>query len=636
MKSTLRLFRALPVKYKRKKKASKQLLEETIKRGFVFSPEIVSNYTEKELLSLTRNIGLTPEQINSSFHKSWRKIKEASLAQLVIEQLIHYFTTYGFKKLGIYSEESVYIPKESLELPELRDDIQLTVIKGYTTAELKDKLLKMVGSGVALHTDTMQDILEIFEFVGINKRQLKGVKNREVKIALYDRFDLVPEDPTEFLRYAIYKSTGKTLLIKNKATIETIKESNRKGIVKLFRNYQKEYGLEKLAQIFYRFKPLFLAFKANTSLKKCINKIRKLAKKHHQPMPKDFLNSITAIIGRGERIKHEQLNKALSQVNIFRKIRLAYALKYRTKDVDSILYRIRNGKGFATDFSFNRKEYAKRILDFVLMSVTKDLKGTVKGKKIFIPEGITYSLPATEKQFTGYLPSGTYITIPKDMIFGIHWDNAGGYGIDLDLSLISPTSGKIGWDRSHRTDDRSILFSGDMTDAANGATELFYVRRQKKGAYIMLVNFYSYKADVDVPYQIIVAQEQASNFGNNYMINPNNIKARTFSKINTKQKILGLFVTTTDECRFYFAETNIGLDITSSDNAYTEHSRKYLFKFYEHSISLNAILEKAGAKLVKHKVNCDIDLSPETLEKDTILSLLSNRGGVAQFGRAAG
>ena len=39
-------------------------------------------------------------------------------------------------------------------------------------------------------------------------------------------------------------------------------------------------------------------------------------------------------------------------------------------------------------------------------------------------------------------------------------------------------------------------------------------------------------------------------------------------------------------------------------------------------IELKDILEKAGAKFVKDKEKCDIDLSPETLEKDTILNLL--------------
>ena len=55
---------------------------------------------------------------------------------------------------------------------------------------------------------------------------------------------------------------------------------------------------------------------------------------------------------------------------------------------------------------------------------------------------------------------------------------------------------------------------------------------------------------------------------------------------------------------------------------------EYLLDFYENTISLKDILEKSGAKIVNDKENIDdednidIDLSPEVLEKDSILNLL--------------
>jgi len=90
------------------------------------------------------------------------------MEQLVMEQLIHYFTTYGFKDMGIYSEESVYIPSEKLDIPELKEDIKLTVIKGYTKEELKEKLMKMLSSGIALKEDTIKDVLDVATFVGVD------------------------------------------------------------------------------------------------------------------------------------------------------------------------------------------------------------------------------------------------------------------------------------------------------------------------------------------------------------------------------------------------------------------------------------------------------------------------------------
>ncbi len=249
--------------------------------------------------------------------------------------------------------------------------------------------------------------------------------------------------------------------------------------------------------------------------------------------------------------------------------------------------------------------------------------GNVSGKRIYIPSHIEYAIPATEKQFTGYFPSGTSVIVPNDMIVGIHWNNVGGNRIDLDLSLISLESGKIGWDSSYRTAGRSVLFSGDMTDASgrDGATELFYTTRQPRQEFILLVNYYNHREDVEVSFDIIVAKEKSGNFGKNYMIDPGNVIAIAKSKISEKQKILGLLVPSDNECRFYFTETNIGRSITSKGNDYVENSRKYISNFYQNAITLNRLLVKAGAVITEDRDTCDINLSPGSLEKDTLLRL---------------
>jgi hypothetical protein len=341
-------------------------------------------------------------------------------------------------------------------------------------------------------------------------------------------------------------------------------------------------------------------------------------------MQEDYLNSITAKIKNKEQIDIEKLNKELESKNIFRKIRLAYALKFRTEDVDSILFRIRNGKGWAESFEFNEKKRAQEILDIVIDSIVKDVEKNVKGIKIYLPSYMNYCLPATEKQFTGYFPTGTYVTVPKDIIFGVHWENVGDKRIDLDLSLLSPKTGKIGWDMSYRSEARDILFSGDVTDAPkpNGASELFYVKRQSKNAIILFVNYFNCDEKVKVPFKIIVAKEKVKDFAQNYMVNPNNLVAVAESEISQKQQILGLIISTPEENKFYFVETSLGNSITSSNADFVEHARKYLFDFYENTIGLKEILEKAGAKFVE-KDKAEIDLSPEKLEKDTILKLLA-------------
>jgi hypothetical protein len=397
------------------------------------------------------------------------------------------------------------------------------------------------------------------------------------------------------------------------------------SVLGLLTKYRDKYGLERLAEIFYRFKPLFLAFRSNKKLKMIINKIRKLAYRHHKPMPEDFLNNITAKIKQRKSIPEAKLKEELKKVNVFRKIRLAYALKFRTNDTESILYKIRNGKGYATDFGFNNHRKAKAFLDIVLNSIVNDIKPNVKGKKVYLPDYIKYSLPATEKQFTGYFPSGTYVSVPKDIVFGVHWENINGHRIDLDLSLLNGNK-KIGWDDLYRSEDRGILFSGDITDApkGRGATEVFYVKKQKENTFLLMVNYYNFEEDVEVPFKILVAKELVKDFGKDYMVNPNNILCIAKSVINQKQRILGLLATTEDNCKFYFTEVNLGCSITSYGNPYTKHALNYLTTFYQNTIDLNDILLKAGMQKTSED-KCDINLSPEKLEKDTILSLLKKQ-----------
>jgi len=656
LEACLRLFKGVPIE-KKVKRQSKYWLEKTIGFGFVLSPYVIANYKDCEkIVNLARKfIGISAEEVNKSFHKSWQKVKNANLEDLVVEQLTHYLTTYGKENPVEYIEEKsiqwgvdnlgakiiglrdfesnkiqdadyIYIPKEALEIPEF-EGLNLAIIHGYTKKELKEKLLDLLETGIALNEDSIRDVIEVAIFVEVNGEDIEKIKNKEVRVALYDYLNLIPKEPVEFLRYIIYKVTDKTLLIKSKEVIEQIKENSKESLIKLFRRYDREAGYKRLAEIFYRFKPIFLALRTNTKMKQIINKIRRLAKKYHKPMLEDYLNIVTAKIKHNE-LNVERLKEELEKVNIFRKIRLAYALKFRTKeDVDSILYRIRNGKGYATSFKFDNKIQARRILNIVLDSIANDIKRNVKNKKIYIPDYISYSLPATEKQFSGYFPCGSYISIPESMIVGIYWNNLGNKRVDLDLSTIDEEGSKIGWDASFRKDGAKILFSGDVTNAKDGASELLYVKRQGKQSLIVFVNFYNsyeFEDNKEVPFKIIVAKERVVDFKQNYMVNPNNIVAVAETKIKkkTSQKVLGLLVTTFNENRFYFVETYLGRSITSWASEFVENTRKYLFNFYENSIKLKDILIRAGAKIVNKKERADIDLSVENLQKDTILSLI--------------
>jgi len=627
MKSIIRLFRAVIIEKKKEKKPSKKLLLRTIKSGFILSGEVIANYSESELDGLITEveslIGLTGMKMNSSFHKSWKKVKEANIEQLVIEQIIHYITTYGYERFGIYDEDTVFIPDEALNIPSLKlEKLSLVLIRGYTKIALKQKLLSLLNSGIALKEETIKDVLDVATYLSFDLSDLDSIRNREVKIALYDYLSLVPENPVELLRYLIFKATNKTLLIKDAATIEQIKGRNNIDILGIINRYSKAHGLNRLAEIFYRFKPLFLAFRTSSALRSTINKMRKLAVKNHRPMPEDYLNAVTGKIKQGKAISLQELKEELRKVNTFRKIRLAYALKYRTGDTDSILYKIRNGKGYSSVFEFFNKDVAAEILGTVIEAIAKDIAPNVSGKKIYIPDNVEYPLPATEKQFTGMFPSGTGISLSKDMIVGVYWENVDHHRIDLDLSLVN-LEGKFGWDGLYRGEGGKILFSGDMTDAAQGASELFYVSRQHSGAYLVLLNYYNYDDKVSVPFKILVGHEAIKDFKAHYMVNPNNIVAITESIANQKQKVLGLLVVGNTGTKFFFSEINIGKTITSSSTSWAENARKYLLHYHQNMLTFKDVLVVAGAKLIKDSQKSDIDLSPGKLEKDALIKLIN-------------
>lgn len=653
--STLKLFKAVPVKTSKKKNPSKVISAETISHGFMFSREVAGNHTDGELSSLVRivsdEIGLTPDQMNSSFHKSWGKVRDTPLFNLVQEQIFHYMTTYGYEAMGTYDKGSVFIPNEKLEIPQLKDGIKLTIIKGYTKKQLREKLLKILESGMALKS--LDEVIEVAKYVELTEKEVSLIRNKEARIRLYVIMDLLPTDPVEFLRYMLFNTTEKTLIIVNHKTISLIKESES-DVVGLFNEYDGVAGYKRLAEIFFRFKPLFLAFKSHGGMTTIINRISKLAPKYHKPMKQSFLNNVTGMLKRGEKISTAKFNEELERVNIWRKIRLAQSLSYRMSGSKSIMYKIRNGKAFATTLDFDNIEGTRKAYTVILNSIAGDLKH-LKGKEFYIPENITYALPATEKQFTGNIPSGTYISIPDNMIFGVWWENQkvgeskkllpheqyayetgdvrfgrydthnGQRRIDLDLHSMSLKSGHVGWNSSYRSDNNSVLFSGDITDAPNGASELLYINKDYDDVVLLTLNYFNFDPKLPVPYKIIVAEERPNGFGENYTVNPNNVRCIVKTEIDVNQKVIGLGTVKDGECRFYFSETALGDTIAVKGGEYVDLARDYLANYATNQITFNEILDLVGAKIVTEPTKKSIDLSLEALETDTFINLLINK-----------
>jgi hypothetical protein len=614
----LRLFNAVQVDDKQRNDVPQSVLERTVKNGYVLHPAIRPN--DKLLNAVESVVGISGEKANAAFHKSWQIIQDTPQESLWLQAVIHYFTTYGFEQLGIYRENTVYIPCEALELPDIQEDIPLVVIKAMNAKEILEAIINL-GSGIALAQETLNDIMTIVKANQFDGGFVEDVQNRELKALLYDYYGLVPSEPAEFLRHLVSKLTNESLLIKNDYLIDKIKQSNGKFLDELIKDAPSD-----LASIFFRFKPLFLAMRSISRNKRFFNRLRKQADKLHKPMPEDYLNSVTAQI-KHNRLELDALKKRIEKANVFRKIRLAYALNFRLiNSPDAIVYRVRNGRGWVNEFEWANKYegITKQALDIVLTSLADNIRKNIEGKTIYIPSNVNYALPATEKQFTGHLPTGSYVSVLQDLIVGIHWTNTD-KRVDLDLSAIGET-GKIGWDSVYRSGNNGILFSGDMTSAPepNGATELFYIRQGEPETRILMANYYNLSSGDEVQCKILAAQEKPKNFGKNYMVDVSNIVLSANIIISKKQNVLGLITNVEGENRVYFANVSIGNSITSYGNEQSMQTRKYLIARLVNSIDFREVLGMAGAIIVDCRPDSGeyINLSAEALDKTTIVDLI--------------
>lgn len=669
-KETLRLFKG----YLGEK--TDTVNEKALKYGL-----LIPNNADEEVVDLAIEMyGKDGEKWNQTFHKDFEIVKNAPIEDLIAQQMIHYITTYGFESLGMYDSDLVYIPREKLEIPELDlENIEFITIKPLTSDELTEKLMTLVTSGIALSERTVEDVKVLSDF--IDKNRFDEVSNREIKTYLYDKYNVMPKNPDDFLRYMLFKLTGNTLKIQSVDMIYQVRRSDKhKALIMLESYLRNEDRYKKLSSIFLRNKQLFLALKvkkedvkyygAKVKINKIINKLRKLSVYNHKPLPINVLDHLT---DKSLYVTDDTILRLLDDVTIFREIRILNGILYRLYGNDNILYRIRNGKSYVTKQSGKTSDYINKLgklSKLVRNHLVQRISTKVKDKTIYIPKNVVYTAPTSEKQFVGNIPEGSYLEVPRtdNMVYGVYWKNickdktyrvlpGGFYGeitsnsneerVDLDLKQMNKNE-VFGWDAAYRSSTSDILFSGDMTDARlpKGASELFYVgQNYGHGAFLITLNMFTSNSQ-DVPFEFVIAKathrpEQRVY----YTLDPNNIlqKLDMVIKNTERQKTLGL-ITISDTIRLYFNDFSLGGSIrTSRQNNITMGAFDYMTSYVKTQLKLNDILKEAGAivvetptiktKVVKVidgvekwetiEIPVDLDLSLESITKETIIDVLS-------------
>ena len=539
---------------------------------------------------------LTGNQLNSSFHKSWDKVRSAPSFQLWAEQILHYLSTYGMASINLYSDDRIYIPEEVLDLPE---PVVCQVIRGIARETLLEKALSLLSSGVALEQATIEDILSVLDELNYQWTGKEEIKNREAMAIIADKTGVLPVNPDALFRYLIYKATGQTLVIKNDDLMEQLTCSGY-----TLPRFSKEQ-LTGLAQSFNRYKPLWLALKqASKQNAGAVNRIAKLSKVYHKPQLVNVLGSLTA-----QTFEVDELKGAIAKANVYQLIRAVNAVRYYQTENDSRFYRVRSGKGWTA------KSAAKvdpQILSKYEGELIAALKARMKPIKVFCPAHIDYALPVSEKQFSGAIPKGTRVSIPQSeshMLCGVYWE---GGRVDLDLRA-DAIGNSVGWNVGLRSRDRGLMHSGDVTSAPNGATEFLYAQSIDDIYAVKLNDYYGGK---DCEFRIILGY--GDNISSNYVIDPGKVLFQAPAKMIQREMLLGLLVPRENGVEFYLVDQGSGQARIGHSGERGEIAKQSFFAQFTTLLRLRDLVAVVQPELA------DVDLSPEKLGKDSILSLFNS------------
>lgn len=628
IKAVITLFKALPSVQNVSDEKISLSDESIITKGF-FITEPARNacpIDEEFLKFIEEKFGYDIFQLNQGFYKSFKTVTELTPQKILANKLLHYMSTYNFELLGIFSHDTVFLPPADLELPADAKPIKLTIINSISNEEIINRVNQMIMSGIALSDETLENLVTIIKYLEM-KLDIDAVPNKELRVRLCEILNIFPKNPAEFLRYMIYKTCGSTLLIKSPEVISTIK-NNAVDSDKFFGAYISINGIEKLAEIFHRYKPLWLAFKSHSKfLASTVNKMRKLADKYHKPLTPKLLETLTS----STKINFDELKSELERVTVFKKISLANAILFRTAAPENIAYFIRNGKVFAEEYD-KKFKLNYQILSAIMDSIVKTVRPNVEGKKIYLPENLTYAAPISEKKFVGEIPfNSAYTFAGKSVVVGVHWFNLDDERVDLDLHLNSDKR-DIGWQNDFGarnfidTKNEAVIFSGDMTDAPKdkgGATEAFFIGESVKDE-MMMVNLNCYTQNkIGVPFKMILGEVNQAEIDRKYLIDSHEISFCLPNKIEGGEMFLGFLHGDDDgNKKFYFTSAFTGKRIVAHSDEKSARMTSAIKTSLESCLKLKDILKDAGAIFEKaDNEDWDINLDPQVVTKDTFLNL---------------
>lgn len=597
--------------------------------------EPFSGYISARLVEAICDRYEVSNRLNNPFHATWDKVANADYRQLIVEQVLHYLSTYGREVFELGA--APVVPTESFQFPDNQPlPVESLTIMHVVNAEVVNDIVEHTLTTVA--APHKNDMVFYSTYCKNTTLSPEKVKSNELRTLLYTMKDMYPEDEDEFVRYLLYRSIGSTLVIKNKKTIKTIKNAMKDEEIERFvlTGFQKA-NLSKLARNFLRLKPIYLAFKTPYTAN-YINKIRRLADIYHKPMSDLRVANLSNLFYQGEE---EKAKKVIEKMSMRELIKVCNFVIMNQLCQGSVIeaYNIRNGK-IHLEEGKNRTEglIGAAAMNAMNEALSQELCNRTRcklaGKIFLIPSYIDYCAPVSEKQFIGNIPYGTKFSFPNIVSLGIFWENYKNKRTDLDLHLTT-LSGAFGWNASYRDEERTVLYSGDMTDATNGAAEAFYTNYSKLDEpYILSVN--NFTGELDIPFKFICTESRFEASTRKMCppaTCPIDISKTIFPPIDLKFKDTNsqtIGFGRRNVFYFYGGELNSGI--------IPDHSkyREYMDALYARtstSMTLRTLLRMAGARVVsesEYEQLTDeekaqvVDLTPNALTRTTLIDLVDS------------
>lgn len=559
--------------------------------------------------------GYNNETFNETLIESFAAVANMSREKFYLTQILHYLTTYGT------NFTTPFVVGARTFTPEETKALKITIIRAESASRSLERINELFATTVAPKAQNIHYYRALAPLATIAPEE---VKSRELMIMMCAERGIKPSDPETLFRYLVYCATKETLIIKNKNLIGIIKRAARNNIELI--NSLTEDEMKALASIFYRYKPLFLAFKTPETAN-VINKIRRLAVKYHKPQSartiKNFVN-----------LNSEEQATIIARATNRELIKLYNALAIPS---GTRLFQIRNGKIWVREEEHSSVDLLDKICtaNVIRIELRKRLKN-YEGMTVYIPRGISYAVPYSEKQFSGAIPWGTAIgATDKENAFtiGVHWVNdPDESGCDLDLHAHTPTR-HFGWNSNYMSEDGDeIIYSGDMTNAPapKGAAESFYINNVNEPVILTLNAF---NANKNKQFQFFMTEgkddemRERATFDSSKLISA----PLPLAFADKRSLSLGIFNNKT----FYVYGGNVAEGAVPSrdypkfiEALLNRMSSTYRFEALASALKINIVHEAP-------KDTPFLDLSPEALTVNTLLDFVDGNLDKLQFSTIA-